>query len=178
VKTGLTNLGVGMEDIGTVICTHAHPDHIEAVQLFNKTPAQIAIHETEWQFIQSMKKQIMVAFGFDTDSMTPKFFLKEGNISIGGLEFQVLHTPGHSPGSISLYWPQHKALFSGDLVFKEGIGRTDLPGGDGEQLKKSINRLAGLEIEWVLPGHGEIISGLEAVKANFSEIENYWFKHL
>lgn len=178
VKTGLANLGVGVEDIGMVICTHAHPDHIEAVRLFEKTPAQFAIHETEWQFIQSMKKQIMVAFGFDLDSITPEFFLKEGDISFNGLEFQVLHTPGHSPGSVSLYWPEHKALFTGDLVFKEGIGRTDLPGGNGEQLKKSIKRLAGLEIEWVLPGHGEIISGSEAVKANFSEIENYWFKYI
>lgn len=178
VKTGLANLGVGVEDIGMVICTHAHPDHIEAVRLFKKTPARIAIHKTEWQFIQSMKKQIMVAFGFDPDSMKPEFFLKEGDISINGLEFHVLHTPGHSPGSVSLYWPERKALFTGDLVFKEGIGRTDLPGGDGEQLKKSIKRLAGLEIELILPGHGEIISGSEAVKTNFSEIENYWFKYI
>ena len=178
VKTGLANIGVGVEDIGIVICTHAHPDHIEAVRLFKKTSALLAIHETEWQFIQSMKKQIMAAFGFDPDSMTPEFFLKEGDISINGLQLHVLHTPGHSPGSVSLYWPEQKALFTGDLVFKEGIGRTDLPGGDGELLKKSIKRLAGLEIEWVLPGHGEIISGSEAVKANFSEIENYWFKYI
>lgn len=178
VKSGLADIGVGVEDIGIVICTHAHPDHIEAVRLFNKTSTQIAIHETEWQFIKSMKKQIMAAFGFDTDSMTPEFFLKEGDISINGLEFHVLHTPGHSPGSVSLYWPQHKALFTGDLVFKEGVGRTDLPGGNGEQLKKSIKRLAGLEIEWVLPGHGDIISGIETVKANFNEIENYWFKYI
>lgn len=178
VKTGLANLGVGVEDIGTVICTHAHPDHIEAVRLFNKTFTQFAIHETEWQFIQSMKKHIMAAFGFDLDSMMPEFFLKEGGISFNGLELQVLHTPGHSPGSVSLYWPEHKALFTGDLVFKEGIGRTDLPGGNGERLKKSIKRLSGLEIEWVLPGHGEIISGSRAVKTNFREIENYWFKYI
>jgi hydroxyacylglutathione hydrolase len=178
VKTDLANLGIGLEDIGIVICTHAHPDHIEAVQLFKKTSAQIFIHETEWAFVQSMKNQIMAAFGFDPDSITPEFFLKEGDISLNGLEFHVLHTPGHSPGSISLYWPEKKALFTGDLVFKEGIGRTDLPGGNGKQLKKSIKRLAGMEIEWILPGHGEIISGTEAVKANFSEIENYWFKYI
>ena len=178
VKAGLANLGVGVEDIGMVFCTHAHPDHIEAVRLLKKKSTQFAIHETEWQFVQGMKKQIMAAFGFDPDFMTPESFLKEGDISINGLEFHVLHTPGHSPGSVSLYWPEQKALFTGDLVFKEGIGRTDLPGGNGELLKKSIKRLADLEIEWVLPGHGEIISGIEAVKANFSEIENYWFKYI
>ncbi|MDF1592886.1 MAG: MBL fold metallo-hydrolase [Desulfobacterales bacterium] len=178
VKTGLKNLGVKVEDIGMVICTHAHPDHIEAVRLFQKTPARIAIHETEWQFIQGMKKQIMAAFGFDPDSMAPELFLKEGAISINGLDFHILHTPGHSPGSVSLYWPEHKVLFTGDLIFKEGVGRTDLPGGDGKLLKKSIKRLADLEIEWLLPGHGEIISGVEAVRTNFDEIENYWFKYI
>jgi glyoxylase-like metal-dependent hydrolase (beta-lactamase superfamily II) len=178
VKTGLANIGVGVGDIGIVMCTHAHPDHLEAVRLFKKTSVRVFIHQTEWQFIQGMKNQIRAAFGFDPDDMTPEFFLTEGNLSIHGLEFQVLHTPGHSPGSVSLYWPEHKALFTGDLIFKGGIGRTDLPGGDGKQLKKSIRRLASLEIEWVLPGHGEIISGSEAVKANFSEIENYWFKYI
>lgn len=178
VKTGLSNLGIGVEDIGMIICTHAHPDHIEAVRQFNGPSARFTLHETEWRFIQGMKPQITAAFGFDPDSMMPEFFLNEGDLSINGLEFQVLHTPGHSPGSVSLYWPDRKALFTGDLIFKEGIGRTDLPGGNGEQLKKSIRRLAGLDIEWVLPGHGEIVSGDEAVTANFNEIENYWFKYI
>jgi len=175
VETGLAELGIGIEDIGVVICTHAHPDHIEAVELFKKTSAQFGIHETEWDFF---KAKISAAYGTIPDAIAPEFFLKEGSLSINGLQFQVLHTPGHSPGSISLYWPEQKALFTGDLVFKEGIGRTDLPGGDGAKLKKSIQRLADLETEWILPGHGEIISGPEAVRENFSEIENYWFKYI
>ena len=76
--------------------------------------------------------------------------------------------------------PGHLNLFSHVKtgLANIGVGRTDLPGGNGELLKKSIKRLADLEIEWVLPGHGEIISGIEAVKANFNEIENYWFKYI
>ncbi|MEW6672613.1 MAG: MBL fold metallo-hydrolase [Thermodesulfobacteriota bacterium] len=178
VETGLKQLRIGIEDIGLVVCTHAHPDHMEAVRLFAKTSAMATLHEIEWQFVQSMKQHIMAVLGLDPDSLAPGFFLKEGDLSVNGLDFQVLHTPGHSPGSVSLYWPDKKALFTGDLVFKEGIGRTDLPGGDGEQLKKSIKRLAGLDVEWILPGHGEIVSGAEAVQANFSEIENYWFKYI
>ena len=95
-----------------------------------------------------------------------------------GLDLKVFHTPGHSPGSVCLYWTQQKALFSGDLVFKEGIGRTDLPGGDGAKLKESIKKLVNLEIDWLFPGHGNMISGKEEVRSNFNEIENFWFKHI
>jgi len=178
VKSGLAALGIGVEEIGIVMGTHAHPDHIEAVRLFKKTSARFGMHAIEWQFIQGLKDRIMAAFGFDPDALSPQFFLTEGGLCIDGREFQVLHTPGHSPGAVSLYWPEYKALFSGDLIFKEGVGRTDLPGGNGEQLKQSIRRLAGLEVEWVLPGHGEIVEGAEAVRTTFSEIENYWFKYI
>jgi len=90
----------------------------------------------------------------------------------------VLHTPGHSPGSVSLYWPEQKLLFTGDLIFKDGLGRTDLPGGDGNLLKESIKRLAGLDVEWVLPGHGDIISGAAEVKTNFDQLEQVWFNYI
>ncbi len=178
VQTGLADLGVRMEDIEIVICTHAHPDHFEAVQLFKKTSARIGIHAAEWNFIQSIKSQIITAFGVDPDAMAPDFLIKEGELSLSALQFQVLHTPGHTPGSLSLYWPEKKALFPGDLIFKEGIGRTDLPGGSAEELKQSIKKLARLEVEWIFPGHDEIILGAEAVQKTFSEIENFWFKYI
>jgi glyoxylase-like metal-dependent hydrolase (beta-lactamase superfamily II) len=66
----------------------------------------------------------------------------------------IFHTPGHSPGSATLYWPAQKALFTGDLIFKEGFGRTDLPGGDSATLKESIKRMAELDVELLLSGHG------------------------
>jgi glyoxylase-like metal-dependent hydrolase (beta-lactamase superfamily II) len=69
-------------------------------------------------------------------------------------------------------------LFTGDLVFKEGLGRTDLPGGDGLKLKESIQRLSDLEVEWLLPGHGEIISGAENVQKNFAQIEQFYFAYV
>jgi hydroxyacylglutathione hydrolase len=69
-------------------------------------------------------------------------------------------------------------LFTGDLVFKEGLGRTDLPGGDGAKLKDSIKRLSDLEVEWLLPGHGEIISGAEKVRKNFTDIEQFYFAYV
>jgi glyoxylase-like metal-dependent hydrolase (beta-lactamase superfamily II) len=91
---------------------------------------------------------------------------------------QVFHTPGHSPGSLCLYWPMQKALFSGDLVFKEGLGRTDLPGGEGATIKESIKRMSQLDVELLLSGHGEIVSGAQEVKSNFDQIEDFWFRYV
>jgi len=69
-------------------------------------------------------------------------------------------------------------LFTGDVVFNGGIGRTDLPGGNGEALKESIRRLSTLDAEYVLSGHGDLVTGKDAVKANFQEIENFWFGYI
>jgi len=91
---------------------------------------------------------------------------------------QVFLTPGHSPGSICLYWPTQRALFSGDLVFKEGLGRTDLPGGDGAKIKESIKRMSQLDVELLLAGHGEIVFGAQEVKSNFDQIEDFWFRYV
>jgi glyoxylase-like metal-dependent hydrolase (beta-lactamase superfamily II) len=118
------------------------------------------------------------AFGVNMDSIRPDFFLQEGDLALQGIDLKVFHTPGHSPGSVSLFWPDHKVLFTGDLVFKDGLGRTDLPGGDGSKLKASIKRLAELDVEWLLSGHGEIVSGSKEVKANFEGIEQFWFAYI
>ncbi len=178
VQKGFEELGMKIEDIGLVICTHAHPDHIEAVQLFKDTQALIAFHEKEWQFIKTMDSYLNSSFGINKNSLTPDFFLKEGELFIQGLKLKIFFTPGHSPGSISIYWPEQKALFPGDLIFKEGIGRTDLPGGDSRLLKESIKRISELEIEELLPGHGEIIPNRDEVKANFDFIEEFWFPQI
>ncbi|UCD32871.1 MAG: MBL fold metallo-hydrolase [Desulfobacterales bacterium] len=176
VRRGLEEIGITLEDIGLIIGTHGHPDHIEAVQLFKDTPALIALHMKEWQFIQSMDDTIKAAIGVNADAFTPDILLKEGDMTIQHLDFKVLHTPGHSPGSICLYWPDQKLLFTGDLVFMQGIGRTDLPGGTESLLKESIKRLDALDIEWLLPGHGDIIGNGMEIKQNLSQLNQLWFR--
>jgi glyoxylase-like metal-dependent hydrolase (beta-lactamase superfamily II) len=94
------------------------------------------------------------------------------------VRIQVISTPGHSPGSLCLYWPERKVLFSGDVAFDQGIGRSDLPGGNSKLLKESLRRIAQLDIEYLLPGHGNVIAGREAVQANFRMIESCWFNYL
>lgn len=178
VRQGLMELGLTLDDIGLIIGTHAHPDHLEAAELFGGKTALVTLHKRDWQFLKIMEKQAHAALSINTQSITPAFFLEEGDFSVNGLDLMVLHTPGHSPGSIALYWPDEKLLFTGDLVFKGGLGRTDLPGGDGKLLKESITRLADLDVEWVLPGHGDIISGAADVKSNFNQLKQVWFTYI
>ncbi len=178
VKKGLGEIGLTLEDIGLIVCTHGHPDHIEAAQLFKKSHTLLTLHQKEWQFLKSMDQQIRAAIGINLDSISPDFFLNEGDISLNDIDLIVLHTPGHSPGSVSLYWPDQKLLFTGDLVFKEGLGRTDLPGGDSALLKESVKRLAELEVEWLLPGHGDIIDEAMDIKKNFNHLKQVWFNYI
>lgn len=178
VTQGLAALGLGVEDIDLVICTHCHPDHLEGVIRFKHGMTQVAIHEAEWRFLKSMVAQGWGASFADLSGFTPDYFLTEGPLNLKGLELQVFHTPGHSPGSICLYWPEKKVLFTGDLIFAEGLGRVDLPGGDGNLIKESIIGLKPLDMQWLLPGHGEIIAGPAAVRGTFEELEAVWFHYI
>jgi glyoxylase-like metal-dependent hydrolase (beta-lactamase superfamily II) len=178
VRQGLSELGLALEDIDLVICTHAHPDHLEAVQLFKDTPAKIAYHRRDWEMVQAMLNDLGPSMQARLDAVRPDFFLAEGDLDAGGVSLHVYHTPGHDPGAICLYLPEENMLVSGDLIFKEGIGRTDLPGGSGSQIKESIRRLSELDLEWILPGHGGIVAGAAEVKRTFDQIESFWFAHI
>ena len=178
VRDGLEELELDIDDIGLVITTHAHPDHVESLQLFKDSPAQITLHEVDWQFVKKMMRQLGPGMQVNLEAFQPQFFLNEGDLAVNGMDFKIFHTPGHSPGSISIYWTEKKALFTGDLIFKDGVGRTDLPGGNGKELKESIKRLEELDVEYLLSGHGDVIFGKQEVERNFEIIERQWFGHL
>jgi glyoxylase-like metal-dependent hydrolase (beta-lactamase superfamily II) len=164
VKTEMDELNLDMKDIDVIIATHGHPDHIDALGLFDK-PTLWAMNEQEYAFIDSGGHYFN----------KPDILLSDGELKLGDHVFEVIVTPGHSPGSVCLYWPAQKALFSGDLVFNRNIGRSDLMGGDFEFLKESIKRIARLDCEYLLPGHGDILSGKDVIQANFRMIEDFWF---
>ena len=178
VHQGLRDLSLSMDSIDLIIGTHAHPDHIEAVQLFTDKPALFAIHTHEWQMVLDMAPHLQQVMRTELENMTPDFFLTEGQLCIGDINLEVHNTPGHSPGGISLFYPQDKALLTGDLIFKGGLGRTDLPGGKSNLLKNSIRRMASLDSAWLLSGHGDVVSGETAVKSNFEQVERMWFGYL
>jgi glyoxylase-like metal-dependent hydrolase (beta-lactamase superfamily II) len=176
VSDRLSELSLSTEDIDVVIVTHGHPDHMEGVKIFAGTRTMIALHQAEMDFIREIAPHYGEALGIA--GFEPDILLKEGNLHIGDMTFRVIDTPGHSPGSICLYWPDQKALFTGDLVFNQGLGRTDLPGGNSEILKASIKRISELNVDLLLPGHGDILTDPVLIKANFDEIERVWFAYL
>jgi hydroxyacylglutathione hydrolase len=170
--------GLRPEDMRVAIATHGHPDHFEAVPIFAAGGAKVGLHADEEKFLKEVGNQFYAAFGNEMPKVRIDFYLQEGELKLGDKTFQILHTPGHSPGSISLYWPEKKALFTGDVVFPMGVGRTDFPGGNGMLLRDSIERLARLDAEWLLSGHGEVIQGRADILRNFTYIRSTYFDYL
>jgi hydroxyacylglutathione hydrolase len=170
VKSGLAQIETTPGQIDVVLVTHGHPDHLEMVGSFGPS--------TRWAMSRIDYEFVMKYIGSHMEFPAPAFFLQEGDLVIGDKTFRVILTPGHSPGSICLYWPERKVLFTGDVVFSQSIGRTDLPGGSGKQLKESITRLAELDVEVLCPGHGDVVAGRENVQKNFKLIQDYWFNQL
>jgi len=153
--------------IKLVLCTHAHPDHLEGALAFKKPSVRIAMSRLEEGFIDEVGQPMYVAQGLTVPEFRVDFFLQDGDLSLGKHRFEILLTPGHSPGSICIYWPRHKVLVAGDVVFMQGVGRTDLPGGDAAALKRSVDRLSKLDVDLLVPGHGPALQGEDDIKANF-----------
>jgi len=126
--------------VQNIINTHAHPDHTAGNDSFGY---EVLMHENDKVFPGSQRGNVR--------------FLKDGDIlKSGNIEFKVVHTPGHTPGSICLKLEGEGKVFTGDTLFREGIGRTDLPYGSEEDIFYSINRrLIIMDSKTViLPGHG------------------------
>ena len=140
-----------------ILATHTHFDHVLGVEdLRRETGAPFMIHHDDLPMLESMQARVQQFMGFKVPP-PPKVdkFLKEGDqVSIGNETLRVIHTPGHSPGSISLVGKNY--VFTGDALFNQSIGRTDLPGGDYETLIHSIKeKLFHLDDNTtVYPGHG------------------------
>lgn len=171
--------GIDPEEIRYVINTHSHPDHFEASGAFNDNKAiQIGMHGDGIAFLNDIGGHMYGMFGLDRPKVDIGMVLEEGPVTLGDETFEILHTPGHSPGSVSLYWPSRKALFSGDVIFDQNIGRTDFPGGSGTLLKKSILALSRLDVDYLLPGHMGMVVGNEQVKRNFQLVIDHIFPYI
>ncbi len=167
-KSGLETLGLDLSNLQKILITHEHLDHIlglyTILEELGDSKPEIYVSKVTQQILalgdeaQICPRSLGISAGHFGVSIVPiqnTHALAEGDtFSFGTFSFQVIETPGHSPGSITLYEPNHKLLFPGDVVFPQGsFGRYDFPGGSLSILTKSIQRITELDVDVLCAGH-------------------------
>ena len=140
--------------IRTIVLTHCHYDHIAHVkEIAHMCKAKVAIHTADAIGLVEDMHSLSMNFGARSPGILPDIKLNDKD-TVG--ELRVIHTPGHTPGSICLYSEELRILISGDTVFTDGMfGRYDFPGGSRAALSHSLDILAKLEVDELYPGHGQ-----------------------
>ena len=171
--------GIDPKDIKLIANTHLHGDHCWANDAFKKlSGAEILLHPVQKQFGQAAAVQTSQFFGVAAVEFSEDRLMDNEQLNLGETEIELIPSPGHSPDSVCYYLPSDKALICGDVIFSQNTGRVDLPGGSAAQLKASIERLSQLDVEYLLPGHMDIVVGRENVKKNFEFIKKYVLGYL
>ena len=153
----LKRIGFKPSNIDLVLFTHGHADHFAGAKPFKR--AALKMHRLDADYVNN-KDGMYTASAMLDSSYFPKIsgFLNPGKgIEFSPFRLQVLRTPGHTQGSVCFFDEKQKLLFSGDTLFKDSVGRFDLPSGSREQLINSVNALKGLDFETLLPGHGLVV---------------------
>jgi len=162
-----------------IVLTHAHLDHVGAVQVLReRAKVPVYLHPDDDDLLAHVVEQgRMFGLAFEPVAPADRQLAHGDRIKLGNVELQVLHTPGHSPGSMCLYSAADHALIAGDTLFQRSIGRTDLPGGDAKALFRSIREhLWPLPDEvHVYPGHGPVTTiGEEKQQNPFVGLNASW----
>ncbi len=152
-----------LKSIGRIVLTHSHYDHIGGAGAFQKaTGARLLLHEAEAIPLKAGDSTLTLSdmFGGRVRELDIEPLKSGERISTGSAELEVMHSPGHSPGSIVLLERKSKSAIVGDTVFCDGgVGRWDLPGGDLAKLRRSIGHLGELGLANLYPGHGSYAEG-------------------
>ncbi len=171
--------GIQARDIDIITNTHLHADHYWANEAFKEmSDAEIVCHPLHKKYYDINVYDVARFFGFPPVEFKEDRCLDNHNFSIGKVEFELINSPGHSLDSICFYSRQEKILICGDVIFSQNTGRVDLPGGGSDELKSSIEELSRLEIEYLLPGHMNIVQGAQQVKGNFEFVRKNVFSWL
>ncbi|MEN2998074.1 MAG: MBL fold metallo-hydrolase [Brevinematia bacterium] len=142
-----------------VINTHAHFDHIMGNNtLVSSTGAKLAINRLDVEMLSNAFYNLSAYFLSPFCSIKPDILLEDGSkLCVESEEFTVIHTPGHTPGASCIYFPERRVVFTGDTLFRFSYGRTDLFGGNAEDMLASLKKLLAIlkDEDICLPGHGE-----------------------
>lgn len=169
--------GIDPLAIKRIIMTHTHLDHIGCLaEILRQIPgAELWVHQQEADPLEQGDERIVYGMEMFREMCQMQYGLKPGEftfpvhrkleggegLAIGGMTWEVIHIPGHSQGGIALYHRPQKILIPGDVVYADyAIGRFDLFGADASELKRSLLRLAELEVDILLPGHNRIVTNL------------------
>lgn len=154
---------VPLKKVERIVLTHCHYDHMGGAERFSHaTGGRVLLHESEAAPIQAGDFTLTLSdmFGNGLQKIEIESLKTGQKIETGSAHLEVLHTPGHSPGSICLYDKESASAIVGDTVFCDGgVGRWDLPGGDLAQLISSLKRIQGLGPKNMYPGHGSFAEG-------------------
>ena len=156
IRDEMEKYGFEPRKIHTIVNTHSHFDHTGGNKKFRDwLKAEIAMHQSDKKALETGVGTLAEMFNEKPKSITVDKILRDGNtITTKNFRFRVLSTPGHTPGSICLYEENRGIMFSGDTLFADSLGRTDLPGGDNRKLHESLLKLSKHRINYLFPGHG------------------------
>jgi len=164
--------GIEAKAIDIIANTHLHGDHCGANEALKQiSGAKILSHPLQKQFYNITAIDTARFFGFPPLEFAADSYVDNNKLDTGDTEFELIPSPGHSPDSICFYSQKDRILICGDVIFAGNIGRADLPGGNTDELKHSIEKLSQLEISYLLPGHMDIVTNAEEVKDNFDFIK-------
>ncbi len=175
----LRQMGIDPKSIRRVILTHTHFDHIGCLLEIQKTMPwlEVWIHELEATPLERGDERTVYGMEMFRSMCQTRYGVKSGAfilhaarklkdrelLELGEMSWEVIHIPGHSMGSIALYHPPKKILIPGDVIYADhSIGRFDLYGSDGGELKRSLLKLSEREVDILLPGHNEVVTKLPA----------------